>query len=51
MLFFFDESFRESLPYPERTLGVLCGISIPERQFSRVATDIDELKTKHMGKT
>lgn len=49
MLIFFDESFRESLEYKDRSLGALCGIGIPERQLSRVANDVYQLKLKHMG--
>src|SRR5437764_905571 len=49
MLFFFDETFRESLGYKERSLGALCGIGVPERQLSRIAADIYQLKLKHLG--
>lgn len=49
MLIFFDETFRESLLYKDRPLGALCGIAIPEKQLARVASDIYQLKLKHMG--
>lgn len=49
MLIFFDESFRESLEYDNRSLGALCGVGIPEKQLSRVANDVYQLKLKHMG--
>lgn len=49
MLFFFDETFRESLQYKDRPLGALCGIGIPEKQLGRVAYDVYQLKLKHMG--
>lgn len=49
MLIFFDETFRESLSYSGATLGALCGIAIPERQFHRVSDDIFQMKRKHMG--
>jgi hypothetical protein len=49
MLIFFDESFRQSLRHANVSLGALCGIGIPERQLSRVASDIYQLKLKHMG--
>lgn len=47
MLFFFDESFRESLAHPGVSLGALCGIGVPEAQLRRVADDIYELKHEH----
>jgi hypothetical protein len=49
MLFFFDETFRNSLRYKERPLGALCGIGIPENQIARIANDVFQLKTKHLG--
>src|ERR1051326_5258397 len=49
MLIFFDETFRNSLRYQDVSLGALCGIGIPERELSRVASDIYQLKLKHMG--
>lgn len=47
MIFFFDESFRESLAHPGVSPGALCGVGIPEAQLRRVAEDIYELKHKH----
>jgi len=47
MLFFFDESFRESLAHPGVSLGALCGVGVPEAQLRRMADDIYELKHKH----
>ncbi len=47
MLFFFDESFRESLTHPGVSLGALCGVGVPEAQLRRVADDIYKLKHKH----
>lgn len=47
MLFFFDESFRESVTRPGVSLGALCGVGVPEAQLRRVADDIYELKHKH----
>lgn len=47
MIFFFDESFRESLAHPGVSLGALCGLGIPESQLRRLADDIYELKHKH----
>jgi hypothetical protein len=47
MIFFFDESFRESLAHPGVSLGALCGVGIPENQLRRVADDIYELKHQH----
>lgn len=49
MLFFFDETFRGSLRYTDRSLGALCGIAIPEKQVARVAYDVYQLKAKHLG--
>lgn len=49
MLFFFDETFRESLRYKGRPFGALCGIGILEKQLARVANDVYQLKTKHLG--
>src|SRR5947209_3221667 len=49
MLFFFDETFRDSLRYPDRSLGALCGIAISEKQVARVANDIYQLKAEHLG--
>jgi hypothetical protein len=51
MLTFFDESFRTFLRRPEISLGALCGIGIPEHELSQVASDIYQLKYKHMGGT
>lgn len=48
MIFFFDESFRESLAHPGVSLGALCGVGIPEAQLRRVADDIYELKHQHL---
>lgn len=48
MIFFFDESFRESLAHPGVSLGALCGVGIPETQLRRVSEDIYEMKHKHM---
>ncbi len=47
MIFFFDESFRESLAHPGVSLGALCGVGIPESQLRRVADDLYELKHRH----
>ena len=47
MLFFFDESFRESLAHPGVSLGALCGVGVSEAQLRRVGDDIYELKHKH----
>lgn len=47
MIFFFDESFRESLAHPGVSLGALCGVGIPEGQLRRVSEDIYEMKHKH----
>lgn len=47
MIFFFDESFRESLAHPGVSLGALCGVGIPESQLRRVADDIYEMKHKY----
>jgi len=49
MLVFFDETFRDSLSRPGATLGALCGVAIPERQLHRIATDVYQLKLKHLG--
>jgi hypothetical protein len=49
MLIFFDETFRDSLKYPNVSLGALCGVAIPERELHRVATDVFQLKRKHLG--
>lgn len=49
MLIFFDESFRKSESDPAVTLGGLCGIGIPERQFAIVSQDVYQLKYKHFG--
>lgn len=49
MLLFFDESFRKSLAYHQRTFGVLAGIAIPEKEYRRVAEDMYNLKLKHLG--
>jgi hypothetical protein len=47
MIFFFDESFRESLTHSGVSLGALCGVGIPEAQLRRVSEDIYEMKHKH----
>ena len=47
MIFFFDESFRESLAHPGVSLGALCGVGIPEAQLRRVSEDIFEMKHSH----
>jgi hypothetical protein len=47
MIFFFDESFRESLGHPGVSLGALCGVGIPEAQLRRVSEDVYEMKHKH----
>lgn len=49
MLVFFDESFRTSSKYEGISLGVMCGIAIPEIDLARVARDIYLLKVKHLG--
>jgi hypothetical protein len=49
MLVFFDESFRQSETQPGKSLGILCGIAIPEKQLSKVVADVFQLKLKHMG--
>ncbi|HZL78659.1 MAG TPA: DUF3800 domain-containing protein [Candidatus Limnocylindrales bacterium] len=49
MLFFFDESFRESLAHPGVSLGALCGVGVPEAQLRRMADDIYELKRRYFG--
>jgi hypothetical protein len=49
MLVFFDESFRQSETQPGMSLGILCGIAIPEKQLSKVVADVFQLKLKHMG--
>jgi hypothetical protein len=49
MLIFFDESFRTSEHRKDVSLGALCGIGIPETEFSRVADDVLKLKAKHLG--
>ena len=49
MLIFFDESFRVSRNRDGISLGVMCGIAIPERDLTRVARDVYELKMKHLG--
>jgi hypothetical protein len=49
MLFFFDESFRQSETNPNIKLGALCGINIPESNFTEIANDVYKLKLKHFG--
>ncbi len=49
MLIFFDETFRTSLKHPDVTFGALCGVAIPESQLHKVASDIYQLKYKHLG--
>lgn len=49
MLFFFDESFRNSLHHEGVTLGALCGVAIPEHELARVTADVYQLKLKHFG--
>jgi hypothetical protein len=49
MLVFFDESFRTSVTQPEKSLGILCGVAISEKQMYRVAADVFQLKLKHLG--
>ncbi len=36
MLFFFDETFRNSLRHNGLSLGALCGVTIPEHELARV---------------
>ena len=49
MLIFFDESFRASRKHANISLGVMCGIAIPEQDLARVARDVYALKVKHLG--
>ncbi len=49
MLIFFDESFRVSKSRAGISLGVMCGIAIPEQDLARVARDVYALKLKHLG--
>jgi hypothetical protein len=49
MLVFFDESFRTSRSLHKKKFGVLAGISIPEKEFHQVSTDVFQLKLKHFG--
>jgi len=46
---FFDETFRDSLSYTGISFGALCGIAIPEKELHRIATDVYQLKLKHLG--
>jgi hypothetical protein len=50
MLFFFDETFRNSLAHPGRSFGGLCGIGIPEREIASCADEVFHLKRKLMGR-
>lgn len=47
MLVFLDETFRKSLSPHGKRLGALCGIAIPEKELSRISSDIYQLKLKH----
>jgi hypothetical protein len=49
MLFFFDETFRESDRFPGFKLGAMCGIAIAEEEFGNVIDDVYRLKLKHFG--
>lgn len=50
MLVFLDETFRiHQKGLVQNPFGALCGVAIPESQFTRVAKDIFQLKLKHMG--
>jgi hypothetical protein len=49
MLICFDESFRKFVTQPEKSLGILCGVAISEKQMYRVAADVFQLKLKHLG--
>jgi len=49
MLIFFDESFRKSETQPDKSLGILCGIAIPEKQLNKVVADVFQLKLKNLG--
>jgi len=50
MLIFLDETFRtHKNGAVEMPFGALCGVAIPENQFTRIAKDIYQLKLKHMG--
>jgi len=49
MLIFFDETFRDSLKHPGVSLGALCGVGIPEKSLGRIASDVYQLKYKHLG--
>ncbi len=50
MLVFLDETFRTHRKgQVELPFGALCGVAIPENQFTRIAKDIYQLKHKHMG--
>lgn len=49
MLFFFDETFRDSLTHTGASLGALSGIAIPEHDLAHVTADVYQLKLKHFG--
>ncbi|MEI6147826.1 MAG: DUF3800 domain-containing protein [bacterium] len=49
MLFFFDETFRDSLTRTGVSLGAVCGVAIPEHDLARVTADVYQLKLKHFG--
>ncbi len=49
MLIFFDESFRKSKSMSNKSLGILCGIGIPEEQLYSVVADVYQIKYKNLG--
>lgn len=49
MFIYFDESFRKSQTVPNKELGILCGIGIPESELSKVVTDVYHLKYNNLG--
>jgi hypothetical protein len=49
MLIFFDESFRKSKTITDKSIGILCGIGIPEHELYKINSDIFHLKLKHFG--
>ncbi len=50
MLFFFDETFRDSLAEPGRSFGGLCGIGLPESELRSISDEVFHLKRKLFGR-
>lgn len=47
MLIFLDESFRKSLTFTDKPIGLLVGISMKQEDLSQIVADVFSLKVKY----